>query len=219
MREVQPGHLVILSPALCARRRSARDQHYRSERSYYSFGPFPNYPRADEFFRANEDSFEISDADTIAESFGVDYRVKETVTAGYLMGQLQVGSASFIAGVRVERTDTDFDAFDIVFVDGDAPNPPPAVQGEKNYTNVLPDLLMTWAIREDLLLRVPSGHGGDERQRDPTDERSAGHARLRKSLCVVSLRAGLRVCQDGSRAAPSQVSSQAPGTARRSAGR
>jgi TonB-dependent receptor len=67
---------------------------------------------------------------------------------------LQVGSASFIAGARVERTETDFDAFDIVFVDGDAPNPPPAVQGEKDYTNVLPDVLMTWAIRDNLLLRA-----------------------------------------------------------------
>jgi TonB-dependent receptor len=127
---------------------------YRSERSYYSFGPYPNFGRADQFFRANEGTFEISDADTIAESFGVDYRVKETITAGYLMGQLQVGSASFIAGARVERTDTDFDAYEIEFVDGDSPNPPPQVRGQKDYTNVLPDVLMTWAIQENLLLRA-----------------------------------------------------------------
>jgi TonB-dependent receptor len=126
---------------------------YSSERRY-SFGPFPNYRRADQFFRANEDSFEVSDADTIAESFGVDYRVEETVTAGYLMGQLKIGDATFIGGARVERTDTDFSAFDIQFVDGEAQNPPPEVTGSKDYTNVLPDLLMTWAIREDLLLRA-----------------------------------------------------------------
>ena len=134
--------------------RAGDPDFYRSERSYYTFGPYPDYDRADQFFRANESSFEISDADTIAESFGVDYRVKETVTAGYLMGQLQVGTATFIGGVRVEQTDTDFDAFDIEFVDGDAPNPPPGVTGSKKYTNVLPDLLMTWAIQEDLLLRA-----------------------------------------------------------------
>ena len=134
--------------------RAGDPDFYKSERSYYSFGPYPDYDRADQFFRANESLFEISDEDTIAESFGVDYRVKETVTAGYLMGQMQVGTATFIAGARVERTDTDFDAYDIVFVDGDAPNPPPQVHGNKNYTNVLPDVLMTWAIREDLLLRA-----------------------------------------------------------------
>lgn len=133
---------------------SGESDFYHSERSYYSFGPFPNFQRADQFFRANESSFEISDEDTIAESFGVDYRVKEDITAGYLMGQLQVGTATFIAGARIERTETDFDAYDIQFVDGDAPNPPPQVHGTKNYTNVLPDVLMTWAIREDLLLRA-----------------------------------------------------------------
>jgi TonB-dependent receptor len=134
--------------------RAGDPDFYSSERSYYSFGPYPDYNRADQFFRDNESLFEISDEDTIAESFGVDYRVKETISAGYVMGQLQVGTATFIAGARIERTETDFDAYDIQFVDGDAPNPPPQVHGKKDYTNVLPDLLMTWAIRDDLLLRA-----------------------------------------------------------------
>jgi TonB-dependent receptor len=127
---------------------------YRSERDYYPFGPYPDYNLADQFFRDNEDQFEINTADSIAESFGVDYRVEETVTAGYVMGSLQVGRANFIGGVRVEQTDTDFDAYDVVFVDGDTPNPPPQVNGSKKYTNWLPDLLMTFAVREDLLIRA-----------------------------------------------------------------
>jgi TonB-dependent receptor len=127
---------------------------YRSERNYYPFGPTPNYNLANQFFHDNEASFEISDADTIAESFGVDYRVKEDVTAGYVMASLDVGRATFIGGVRIERTETDFDAFDIQFVDGEATDPPPQVFGQKNYTNVLPDLLMTFAMRDDLLLRA-----------------------------------------------------------------
>jgi len=127
---------------------------YHSERKHYPFGPFPNYKLADQFFIDNADAFEVNDEDTIAESFGVDYRVKEDVTAGYIMGSLDVGRATFIGGVRVERTETDFDAYDIEFVDGDAPNPPPQVFGKKSYTNVLPDLLMTWAVRDDLLVRA-----------------------------------------------------------------
>src|SRR5690606_24378510 len=106
------------------------------------------------FFHAHADQFELSDEDTIAESFGVDYRVREDVTAGYVMATVEVGSATFIGGVRVERTDTDFDAYDVMFVDGDAPNPPPRVKGSKKYTNWLPGLLMTWAVREDLLIRA-----------------------------------------------------------------
>ena len=155
---VRPGHERVrrLRRRLPAERcRAPGDPDFYSQRAQLlHVRSVSRLHRADQFFRDNEGSFEISDADTIAESFGVDYRVKETVTAGYLMGQLQVGSATFIGGVRVEQTDTDFDAFDIVFVDGDAPNPPPQVHGSKKYTNVLPDLLMTWAIREDLLLRA-----------------------------------------------------------------
>lgn len=126
---------------------------YRSERSYYTFGPYPNYAAANRFFRDNIGSFEINPADTIAESYGVDYRVEEAVTAGYVMGSLQVGRATFIGGVRVEQTDTDFDAYDVVFVDGDAVDPP-RVNGSKKYTNWLPDLLMTFAARENLLIRA-----------------------------------------------------------------
>ncbi len=127
---------------------------YRSERNYYTFGPYPNFNSAEQFFRDNENLFEVSDADTIAESYGVDYRVKEDVTAGYIMGSLTAGSATFVGGLRVEQTDTDFDAYDVVFVDGDATDPPPQVRGTKKYTNWLPDLLMTWAVRDDLLVRA-----------------------------------------------------------------
>ncbi|HEU4484304.1 MAG TPA: TonB-dependent receptor [Povalibacter sp.] len=127
---------------------------YKSERNYYTFGPYPDYQLAERFFRENEAQFEIDPVDTMAESFGVDYRVKEDVTAGYVMGQLEVGRATFIGGVRVEQTDTDFDAYDILFVDGDAPDTPPQVDGRKKYTNWLPDLLMTFAVREDLLIRA-----------------------------------------------------------------
>jgi TonB-dependent receptor len=127
---------------------------YNSVRPYYTFGPVVNFNAAEAFFRDNEGSFEVSDADTIAESYGVDYQVQEDISAAYVMASVDVGSATFIGGVRVEKTETDFQAYDIVFVDGDAPNPPPQVTGEKNYTNWMPGVQMTWAIQEDLLLRA-----------------------------------------------------------------
>jgi TonB-dependent receptor len=127
---------------------------YRSERPYYPFGPTPDFNAAEAFFRENEANFEVSESDTIAESYGVDYEVSEDVTSGYVMASLDVGTATFIGGVRVEKTETDFQAYDIVFVDGDAANPPPQVTGTKNYTNWMPGLQMTWAIQEDLLLRA-----------------------------------------------------------------
>jgi hypothetical protein len=41
--------------------RAGDPDFYTSERSYYSFGPYPDYGSADQFFRDNESLFEISD--------------------------------------------------------------------------------------------------------------------------------------------------------------
>jgi TonB-dependent receptor len=127
---------------------------YRSVRPYYTFGPTPDFNAAEAFFRDNAGDFEVSDADTIAESYGVDYEVAEDVTSAYLMGSATVGTATFVGGVRVEKTETDFQAYDIVFVDGDTVDPPPEVTGSKEYTNWMPGLQMTWAIKENLLMRA-----------------------------------------------------------------
>jgi len=127
---------------------------YQSQRDYYPFGPTPDFNASEAFFRDNESDFEVSDSDTIAESYGVDYEVAEDISAAYVMGSATLGSATFIGGVRVEKTETDFQAYDIVFVDGDAANPPPQVTGTKDYTNWMPGVQMTWAIKENLLMRA-----------------------------------------------------------------
>lgn len=127
---------------------------YRDERPYYTFGPTVNLTAVEAFFRSNEENFEISDSDTIAESYGVDYNVSEDVTAAYVMGSATFGAATFVGGVRVEKTETDFQAYDIVFVDGEASDPPPEVLGTKDYTNWMPGLQMTWAMKDNLLLRA-----------------------------------------------------------------
>ncbi len=119
----------------------------------YTFGPFPNYRASEQFFRANQDLFEVNDADTAVESFGVDYNVEEDVTAGYLMGSIDVGTATIVGGVRVERTDIDFQAYDVTFVDGEIAGTPPRVTGSKSYTNWLPGIQARWALQEDVIVR------------------------------------------------------------------
>src|SRR5690606_19906846 len=89
----------------------------------------------------------------VAESFGVDFKVSEDVTAGYVMATVDFDRATVTGGVRVERTETDFSAFDLVFVDGDAETPMP-VTGRKNYTHWLPSLHLRMELRDDLLLRA-----------------------------------------------------------------
>jgi len=53
----------------------------------------------------------------------------------------------------VERTESDFQAFDLIFVDGDPEDPLP-VSGSNSYTHWLPSLHLRMALREDLLLRA-----------------------------------------------------------------
>ncbi|MGH8242426.1 MAG: TonB-dependent receptor [Steroidobacteraceae bacterium] len=128
---------------------------FESDAGGYDFGRGVDYRAAQDFFEANQGSFERSDADSIAESFGVDYTVREDVTAGYLMGTATVGRATWIGGVRYERTANDFTAFDVQFVDGDAvSDPPPEIRGNKDYENWMPGLQLNFAMREDLLLRA-----------------------------------------------------------------
>jgi TonB-dependent receptor len=127
---------------------------YCSERCY-EFGPKVDFDAAQRFYDANSAAFELNDADTIAESFGVDYTISEEVTAGYLMGQIDlIPELTLIGGVRVERTESDFSAFDLEFVDGDIDPAPPQVTGSKSYTNWLPGLQARYSATPDLLVRA-----------------------------------------------------------------
>lgn len=125
---------------------------YASEQAY-DFGPRMSFSSLEDFFNANGGDFDVSDADTVVESFGVDFRVTEEVTAGYVMGTVEAGRATIIGGVRVERTETDFSAFDLLFVDGDPETPAP-ITGNRSYTHWLPSLHLRMALREDLLVRA-----------------------------------------------------------------
>jgi hypothetical protein len=85
--------------------RSGNPSFYSSERKYV-FGPQVDFGAAQLFFNANAAGFELSDGDTIAESFGVDYEITEKVYAGYLMSQINsTPEPTIIGGVRVERTE------------------------------------------------------------------------------------------------------------------
>jgi TonB-dependent receptor len=130
-----------------------KSDFYDSVRSGYDFGPRILFPEIDGFYEANAGGFELSDADTVAESFGVDWDVSESVTAAYVMGEYDIGDMTILGGVRYEQTDTDFSAYDLLFLDGDAETPVP-VSGDNDYDHWLPSLHLRWAMTDDLLLRA-----------------------------------------------------------------
>jgi TonB-dependent receptor len=130
-----------------------KSNFYSSERRY-EYGPRIDYGAVESFFRANETGFEPNAADTVAESFGVDYTITEDVTAGYVMSTVEIGNAVLIGGVRMERTESEFTAFDIAFDDGDVAAAPTAVRGAKNYSNWLPGLQARFNIADNLIARA-----------------------------------------------------------------
>lgn len=129
-------------------------QFYSSERRY-TFGPRVDFNAAQRFFRDNRAAFEVSDSDTAAEEYGVDYDIQERITAGYVMAQLELTpQLTLTGGVRVENTDAEYQAYDLEFVDGDIDPVPPKVRGTQDYTNWLPGLQMRYTPRQDLVVRA-----------------------------------------------------------------
>jgi len=140
--------------------RPGRTDFYSSEGGY-RFGPQVNAGAANRFFADNEAAFEVNDADSTAESFGVDFKVDEEITAGYFMGSVDVGRATIIGGMRVEHTSTNFDAFDIEFVEvfideeeTELTTEVTPVSGSKSYTNWLPGIQSRFAVQDNLILRA-----------------------------------------------------------------
>jgi TonB-dependent receptor len=121
---------------------------------YYNFGPRVDYGAAEAVFVGQRGSFERSDLDSLEESLAADYTAAEDISAGYVMAGAELGRWSLVGGVRVERTDAEYSAFDLVFEDGDLdPDAVTLRKGGNDYTNYLPSLHAQYWLREDLIVR------------------------------------------------------------------
>lgn len=125
-----------------------------SVRPYYPFGPRVDYRAAEAVFASDTALFEVSDGDSLEESLASDYEVSEDITAAYLMAGVDLDRWSIVGGVRVERTEAEYGAFDLVFEDGDLLPDSPFRRGDNEYTNYLPGLQARFAPREDIVVRA-----------------------------------------------------------------
>jgi len=122
--------------------------------NYYTFGPRVDYRAAEAVFSGQSTSFERSELDSLEESLAADYSVTEDISAGYLMAGVEIGGWTFVGGVRAERTDAEYSAFDLVFDDGDLdPDAVTLRSGSNDYTNYLPSLHAQYSLRDDLIIR------------------------------------------------------------------
>jgi TonB-dependent receptor len=134
--------------------RSGPSGFLSSVASYYTFGPRVDYGAAESVFRQDGSLFERSDLDSLEESLAADYSVTEDISAGYAMAGVEIGRWSLVGGVRVERTDAEYSAFDLVFDDGDlVPEDVTRREGSNDYTNYLPSLHVQYWVQDDLIVR------------------------------------------------------------------
>jgi TonB-dependent receptor len=83
-----------------------------------------------------------------------DYDGFETVTSGYLMGQINVGPRwMFVGGVRLENTVQEYSSREVGTLDEDDPlvnllPPPTVVEAGRSYTNILPQFQTKYQFTE-----------------------------------------------------------------------
>ncbi|MBL8555447.1 MAG: TonB-dependent receptor [Phenylobacterium sp.] len=73
----------------------------------FTFGPTTSIDSAQAFVFGNPTQFTVNAADQVSQSKTSDYKVKEKVTAAYIMAGIVRGPLTIIPGVRMERTEGD----------------------------------------------------------------------------------------------------------------
>ncbi|MFC7291111.1 TonB-dependent receptor [Hirschia litorea] len=75
------------------------------EYSLDNIGPTVDYGALSSFYFGNTSDFEVNSVDSAIASFASDYKATENIYAGYLMSQMDFGTALVTYGARVEATD------------------------------------------------------------------------------------------------------------------
>lgn len=125
--------------------------------------PVPN-PGDIRAILASGNGIEFEDIDSIIDSNVSDFKYDEDIYAAYGMGKWETDRATFIAGVRVERTETDnrgnlVELFEEgqevggVVIEDDMVVVTP-VQASKNYTDWLPSATLRFDFSENLIGRA-----------------------------------------------------------------
>ena len=116
--------------------------------SKYRFGPFPSVDESRQFFKDNFDNFAFDLRRTREKSDPNSFDVTEEVRAAYLMLNLEKGKMRGIIGARVEQTDLEYQANEVV-IDGAGNYRETIVKsGDNRYKNWFPALHFRYFLGE-----------------------------------------------------------------------
>lgn len=115
----------------------------------YRFGPTLNLANLQAYFVNNPARFTYDATSTLNDSTNSDFDGTEQILAGYVMANIELTPKSnLLGGVRVERTESDFSAFEVR--NGTAAR----LALDHSYTEVLPGLHYTVRPSDRLVLRA-----------------------------------------------------------------
>ena len=122
----------------------------------YNLGPILDFRGHEDLFVSMPELFELAGDSSAENSIASDYNIVEELVAGYGMISVDFGSTTVVAGVRVEQTNADYDAYLINFDDPDFDelNPGTLVSDKNDYTDVLPSIHVTFRPKEDIVIRA-----------------------------------------------------------------
>ncbi|WP_418066786.1 TonB-dependent receptor [Sphingomonas endolithica] len=115
----------------------------------YAFGPAINYQGVLDYYAAHPNLIALNAGQTAINDKSLDYHIHEKIYAGYAMASLTFGDLNAIGGVRVERTEGRYDAFQLRTTTGITP-----LSFDNKYTHVLPSVHLNYRPRRDFTLRA-----------------------------------------------------------------
>lgn len=118
----------------------------------YRAGPTVNPVQAAEFFAANPNRLSVNSG-SLRNNQRDTYQAEEDITGAYAMGTTDFGRLRVVGGVRWERTENSYDAFQLETGGGQTPSFTP-ISASTSYDNFFPSLVGTFRVRPDLLIRA-----------------------------------------------------------------
>ena len=118
------------------------------------FGPTLNLPGLKDFFAANPSRFVFDDVTTAQNSVEQDFTAEERVLAGYGMFQFDFARGNVMAGARLEATNADYAASELVFSNAVYTGRTIPATGSTDYVNVLPGVHVNFFPTSKLTVRA-----------------------------------------------------------------
>ena len=118
--------------------------------------PLPGLGEFSALFDSEADSFELDELETTLASEVEDYRAKEDILAGYLLGRWESDKLLVIGGVRYERTDNVLTGNEVTLVETEEDEFVTVVPRtfERDYDQWLPSLNIRYAAQPNLIFRL-----------------------------------------------------------------